>query len=220
MTMCLMASVLSGCGRGDSAASEPEHKAGQNAEQAQTDADEGATDGEDPYVCKIVCVGDATTEACEAVAEAASEITMEKFGTRIELVRFGYGTFVEEVNLMLSSGEKLDLYPSFGYNTMTAANTGQILDLTDLLEEYGQGIRSQVTEGEWSCVTFDGKIYSVPNNKEKAQGFGMASAQKRWIMIWIPLRRKRIWKVCLRRLRKLIRKPIRLCQITGRWDTI
>lgn len=174
MTMCLMASVLSGCGRGDSAASEPEHKAGQNAEQAQTDADEGATDGEDPYVCKIVCVGDATTEACEAVAEAASEITMEKFGTRIELVRFGYGTFVEEVNLMLSSGEKLDLYPSFGYNTMTAANTGQILDLTDLLEEYGQGIRSQVTEGEWSCVTFDGKIYSVPNNKEKAQGFGIA----------------------------------------------
>ncbi|MBQ8640184.1 MAG: ABC transporter substrate-binding protein [Lachnospiraceae bacterium] len=133
-----------------------------------------ADNDEEPYVCKIVCVGDATTEACDAVAEAASEILLEKYNIEIELVRLGYGTFYNEVNLMLSSGEKLDLIPNFAFNTMTAVNTGQILELDDLLDEYGQGIKEIVSEGEWNCVTFDGSIFAVPNNKEKAQGFGIA----------------------------------------------
>ena len=75
---------------------------------------------------------------------------------------------------MLSSGEKLDLMPNFAFTTMTAVNTGQILDLTDLLPEYGKDILATVPESEWKCVTFNDRIYAIPNNKEKAQGFGIA----------------------------------------------
>lgn len=168
--LALTVTSLAGCSGQNSSGTE---ETAQNQEASQTEVSDADNTG-DVYTCKIVCVGDATTEACEAVAEAASEITMEKYNTKIELVRLSYGSFVEEVNLMLSSGEKLDLFPSFGYSTMTAANTGQILALDDLLKNYGQDILNSIPESEWDCVTFGGQIYAVPNNKEKAQGFGIA----------------------------------------------
>lgn len=175
--------MLAGCGSGNTTAD------GSTADTtgSTTDTAEAATDtttqqdgdtttnfDEEPYVCKIVCVGDATSEACDQVAEEASKITMEKYNIKIELVRLGYGTFADEVNLMLSSGEKLDLMPNFTFTTITAANTGQILDITDLLPEYGKDILDIVPESDWRCVTFNGRIYAVPCNKEKAQGFGIA----------------------------------------------
>ena len=170
MALTMAVFTFAGCAGTQTQSKDSDSQAGE-AENAEAPAQ--STDEGEPYVCKIVCVGDATTEACDAVAAKASEITMEKFNTKIELVRLGYGSFVNEVNLMLSSGEKLDLIPSFGMSAMTAANTGQIMELTDLIKNYGQGISDMITEGEWACVTFGGGIYAVPNNKEKAQGFGV-----------------------------------------------
>jgi len=129
---------------------------------------------QEEYVCKIVCVGDATSESCDKVAQAASEITMAKYNTKIELVRLSYGSFAEEVNLMLSSGEKLDLFPNFAFSTITAANTGQILPLDELLPEYGKDILNAVPQTDWECVSIGGQIFGVPNNKDKAEGFGLA----------------------------------------------
>jgi ABC-type glycerol-3-phosphate transport system substrate-binding protein len=50
----------------------------------------------------------------------------------------------------------------------------QILELDDLLQAYGSEMYAQVSEADWACVKVDGKIYAVPNNKEKAQGYGIA----------------------------------------------
>ena len=127
-----------------------------------------------PYTVKMVFPGDATTEATNAVAAAASEILQDKFNTTLEIVRIGYGSFQQEVNLMLSSGEKLDLMPNFAFNVATAANSGQILALDDLLATSGSDMLNLISDEDWACVTVGGKIYAVPNNKEKAQGFGIA----------------------------------------------
>lgn len=129
---------------------------------------------EDAYTVKIVFVGDATSEACAEVSEKLSAITMEKYGCKVVIERFSYSSFQEQVNLMLSSGEKLDLFPNFAFNTTTAASTGQIMAIDDLLKSNGQGILDAVEAGEWACATYAGSIYAVPNGKEKAAGIGIA----------------------------------------------
>ena len=131
---------------------------------------EGGKDGEEPYVVSIIGVGDATEEACELVAEKVSEITREKYNVEVELKRFSYGTYTNEVNMMLASGEKMDLYFSFGKSVVTAANTGESLELTELLDEYGKGIKEIVPETGWSECTINNGIYAVPNQKEWGQG--------------------------------------------------
>ncbi len=173
LTAFLVISMMTACGNTQAAV--PTDTAGGAAPATQTgNAPQGQSVPQEEYTVKIVFVGDSTTEACNKVAEAASKITTEKFNTKIELLRIGYGSFLQEVNLMLSSGEKLDLMPNFAYNTATAANNGQILPLDNLLKENGKDMLEKISEEDWRCVTIDGQIYAVPNNKEKAQGFGIA----------------------------------------------
>lgn len=130
---------------------------------------------QDPYTCVILSIGpDATTEDCKLVSEAASKITLEKFNTTIKVIRNSYGTYAEQQNLMLASGEKLDLMASASLTPGTAANNGQILPLDDLLAEYGQDMLADIPESDWLCCTVDGQIYSVRNNKELATTYGYA----------------------------------------------
>lgn len=188
LAAAMTASILSGCGGnaspsdGNAEETEAEQQESEtvpqetDTEAAEVTPEAGETDlsGQEPYTVKIVCVGDATTEATQKVADAISEITVAKFNTTVDITRLSYGSFADEVNLMLSSGEKLDLFPNFVISLLSAANNGQIVPLDDLLNEYGQDILAGVPEAEWGVMTLDGQIYGVPNNKDKAEGFGIA----------------------------------------------
>ena len=82
--------------------------------------------------------GSADTEDCAEVAAAVSEITREKIGAEIELVR---GQDAEQINLALTSGEHIDLlnYNNVSGQLATIVRNSYALPLDDLLEEYGQG---------------------------------------------------------------------------------
>lgn len=129
---------------------------------------------QEPYTVKILMCGDANTADCEAVAAAASEITLEKWNTTIELVRYGYSAYADQQNLMLASGEKLDLMASMSLTTPNGANNGQILPLDDLLKSDGQDLLAAISDVDWGCTSVNGQIYGVRNNKELATGYGYA----------------------------------------------
>ena len=182
LTAAMTASILSGCGGGAPTAdestttpsAEQTEEAPEQTEEDTQKTEEADVSAQEPYTVRIVCVGDATTEATQKVADAISEITVEKYNTTVDITRLSYGSFADEVNLMLSSGEKLDLFPNFVISLLSAANNGQIVPLDDLLQEYGQDILQDVPEAEWGVMTLDGQIYGVPNSKDKAEGFGIA----------------------------------------------
>lgn len=110
---------------------------------------------------------DASTEDCEKISEAASKITEEKFNTKIEVTRVGFGSYDQQVNLMLASGEKLDLMYQYCGNVTSAISSGQIVPIDEYLDTVGKDLKEQINESDWKCVTFDGGIYGVPSNKEK-----------------------------------------------------
>lgn len=157
MAAVAAAGMLSGCGGKEKAAGES-----------------GKTESQDSYTVKILAPGDASTEDCKKISEAASKITEEKFNTRIEVTRVGFGSYDQQVNLMLASGEKLDLMYQYCGNVTSAISSGQILPLDEYLEESGKDLLTEIGEDDWKCVTFNGNIYGVPSNKEKATGWGFA----------------------------------------------
>jgi putative aldouronate transport system substrate-binding protein len=61
-------------------------------------------------------------------------------------------------------------------NISQAAANGQLVPLTDLLNEYGQDILADISDEDWACCMADGEIYGVRNNKELACGYGVAMA--------------------------------------------
>lgn len=133
---------------------------------------------QEPWTCVIMSVGpEANSEDVDLVSEAASAITVPKYNTTIKVVRYSYTTFGDQINLVLASGEKADLTPSYGISLGTGANNGSILELDEYLEEYGQDLLAQIPEADWNCCKINGKIYGVRNNKELATSYGFAMSK-------------------------------------------
>lgn len=92
LAMTLAGSMFAGCG-------------GNKNSKAESSGENSVN--QDSYTVKILAPGDASTEDCEKISEAASKITEEKFNTKIEVTRVGFGSYDQQVNLMLASGENL-----------------------------------------------------------------------------------------------------------------
>ena len=155
-------SMLAGCGSDNASSSN---------DGSSKSAD---SSNQDSYTVKILAPGDASTDDCAKISEAASKITEEKFNTKVELTRVGFGSYYQQVNLTLASSEKLDLMYEYCGNVTSAISSGQIVPITDYLDSYGSDMKSQISDSDWKCVTFNGDIYGVPANKEKATGWGFA----------------------------------------------
>lgn len=179
MILCIsLFGTLVGCGTKKTDTQTTDDKS--NQEQAeptkQVDSEDSSTDysKQDPYVVKIVVADKGDADACAEVAAKANEITVPKFNTSIEIVRYGFGEWEDQVQLMLASGEKIDLMASLWLSVGSAAGNGQILPLDDLLAKYGQDMLKDINEQDWACSSVNGQIYGVRNNKELACGYGVA----------------------------------------------
>ena len=129
-SICVTA--FAGCGNnnnGSSAASASKNESSAVSTSSTASAATGETDfsTQDPYTVKLLIPGDAKTEDCKEVSEAASKILQEKYNTTLDITRVGFGSYPDQVNLMLSSGEKLDVLYNNRDIFVSAVNNGQIV---------------------------------------------------------------------------------------------
>lgn len=183
LALALCASVLAGCG-GTESSSAVSSEAQSSGAAESTESTSGGETGEkdfstqDPYTVKLLIPGDAKTEDCQEVSEAASKILQEKFNTTLDITRVGFGSYPDQVNLMLSSGEKLDVLYNNRDIFVSAVNNGQILAMDEYLPEYGADLLSEIPEERWACTSLNGKKYAVPANKEIAVSWGFACVKE------------------------------------------
>lgn len=128
---------------------------------------------QEEYTVKIMYFGDATTEDTNEVAEKLTELTKPKYNTTIEMVRVGFGSYSDQANLALNSGEKLDVISSFGLSAQTMMAQNQIIPLNDYLDEYAPETKAAISDLDWQCMTINGNITGVPFNIEKASAYGL-----------------------------------------------
>lgn len=130
---------------------------------------------QDPYTVKIVADGFCSEEACKEVGDAISAITVPEFNTTVEITRYDFATYVDQVQTALAAGDKIDLLGGVSNISIpSAANQGQVLALDDLLKSDGQGILSDISKEDLSSTSINGKVYAVRNNKELGLGLGFA----------------------------------------------
>ncbi len=116
-------------------------------------------------------------ETAGAMVDALNEITEREIGVHVKIEFMGMGDYSSKVGLMLSSGEQLDIvgltpFPSSGFSGMFSS--GQLLDITDYLQQdYAAGIMEAV--GDYlNAFTVDGAIYGIPAYRNFATGHYIA----------------------------------------------
>ena len=100
----------------------------------------------------------------QAVEDAVNEITESEINTHVTIEMIEAGSYPQQINLKISSGEPFDLMitrpvGSACYSSMAAQH--QFMDISDLLEEYGQGILDTVGNTLAATTTGD-QVFGVP----------------------------------------------------------
>ena len=118
-------------------------------------------------------VGTADTEACKEVAEKVSEITREKIGVEVDLVR---GQDADQINLALTSGEAIDLlnYNNINGQLATVVRNNYATALDDLVQQYGKDALAVINPLDLDACRFNGSLYALPNMKDTSRSAGFA----------------------------------------------
>lgn len=118
--------------------------------------------GDDTYevVMQWPAVGDAP-EGLENVENAANEM-LKDIGVTLKLEPVNAFNLATETSLAVSSGEKLDLSLSLYTGIGSLVDNGSLLELDDLLDEYGQDIESILTDEQKTGGLYAGQMYGVP----------------------------------------------------------
>jgi len=125
----------------------------------------------DPYEIAVVmpAIGPVPKDL-QAVQDEINKITKEKINATVKINMVSVGAYEQQLNLMTSSGEKLDLFVTFGSNYTPYASSGKIKELQDLLEKYGQNLVKQFDPEYLKSAMVNGEIYGVPNLKDFTSG--------------------------------------------------
>jgi len=168
----LLALLLSACssksgnGSGESSTSSPSESKGQTA---------SGTNNEKPYELTMAYIvfGGNVSDA-ELVSQELSKLTKEKINVTVKLLPINVAAYTQQVNLMLTSNEKLDiveLFPPLNYPGL--ASKESLLPLDELLDKYGQGVKDALGEDFLKASKINGKTYGVVNMRPFAQNYGV-----------------------------------------------
>lgn len=144
----------------------------QPSTSASAEPSESATELE-PYEVSIVYLG--TPQKDDAlIEEKLNEYFKDKINTTIDLRPITSSEYRQKTELMMNTGEQMDLvFAASWLGFFGNVTKGAYLELDDLLEKYGQGIKESLNPLYLEAPRFKGKLYAVPTNKEITQGLSL-----------------------------------------------
>ncbi|WP_195573749.1 ABC transporter substrate-binding protein [Paenibacillus sp. 1001270B_150601_E10] len=104
----------------------------------------------------------------DKVMAKVSEYTKEKIGVTVKMKMYDWGDYNQKMQVVSASGEPYDIAftSSWAFDYVNNARKGAFYDLTELLDQYGQGIKDALHPSFLEGAKIDGKLYAVPVNKE------------------------------------------------------
>lgn len=160
VTVVMVVSMLSACG-------------GSSSKDNNDTADNGSTDSgsstssnsEEPYTVVMGYIGDSQAEETK-IEDAINAIIEPELNAKIDLRAFSWGSYQQELQLILSGDEKLDIIPNVITNVAGYVSNGQLIDLTNLIEQYGTNIKSVLDKDFINCPKIGDFTYGVTTMRE------------------------------------------------------
>lgn len=158
----LAAGLLTGCGGGTSG--NDAANSATNAPAADAPKTTEAPAAKEPYTVTMLTQGE-QQEDLPRIMEKVNEILVRDLNMKLNLIVSPYGSLSQQRQLMLTSGEALDLVYLDASSAIGFMNNGQILDLSDLIDQYGTNIKKYWGE-ETKSANIGGFVFGVPNLNE------------------------------------------------------
>ncbi len=122
---------------------------------------------------ELIWYGNGNASDTETALAQMNEILSERYNTTIKVYHVGWNDWQSQYNLILTSGEQVDLIYTNSAVYSQYAPTGAFMDLTELFPEYMPQTYSYFTAQELSQFSIDGRIYAVPSSMRTYMPFGV-----------------------------------------------
>ena len=109
-----------------------------------------------------------TPEVTDPIVEAINEITEEEIGVHVNMTFYDPGAYATQIPMEIQANGDLDLLmytPIPGSGFQSFYRQGQLLDITDYLAEYGEGVTEALGDLINGTKSPDGRIYGVASNR-------------------------------------------------------
>ena len=132
----------------------------------------GAKADEDPYeVVMVIPTLGAEPSGLLDVENALNEVVEPELGVKVTLYPISYFDLTSQQNLMITSGDKLDLAITMFTGVGTWVSKGAFLELDDLYAQYGADIE-KAEERAMAGGYYNGKLYAIPSEEKQARSYG------------------------------------------------
>ena len=111
-------------------------------------------------------------EDIDLVEEEVNRLVSDKIGAKVELIVIPTGSYNDQINLMMTGNEPLDLFIMKSSRFSSYVSNGQCVPLDDLLKKYGKDIIDTVGEKLLQGGSVNGEIYGIMPYRDVAQGVG------------------------------------------------
>ncbi len=163
--MCL--SVLAGCGKADSETDPSvigsENSGSENSrEESSTDAAEESGSKPDEIVFAYMTQNNIPeADELQRIEDLINEYTVEKINTKVDLMIFSNADYMNQVNLMLASGEQVDVFQAYNTSHLPYIQDGTAMDITEYFDNELKETAETIYDRFLEPTTVDGKIYGI-----------------------------------------------------------
>lgn len=122
--------------------------------------------GDEPYTVTLVLNGSTQPDE-ERIEQKINEILEPELNADLDIVVLPWASASQQLQLMLSGDEKIDVFYTQATNAVQYMNAGQIVDMSELIDKYGTNIKQIYGEDIAKINQIDGFVYGVPNQIER-----------------------------------------------------
>lgn len=122
--------------------------------------------GDEPYTVTMVLNGSTQPDE-ERIEQKINEILEPELNAKLDLVVLPWASASQQLQLMLSGDEKIDVFYTQATNAVQYMNAGQIVDMSELIDKYGTNLKKIYGEDTAKINQIEGFVYGVPNQIER-----------------------------------------------------
>ena len=130
------------------------------------DSAKNSGNGDEPYTVTMVLNGSTQPDE-ERIEQKINEILEPELNANLDIVVLPWASASQQLQLMLSGDEKIDVFYTQATNAVQYMNAGQIVDMSELIDKYGTNIKQIYGEDIAKINQIDGFVYGVPNQIER-----------------------------------------------------
>ena len=176
LVMTMVVTMFVGCGK--SSSSSEDTGSTTEATPAASETTEATEAPKETDVSKMPVVKFAAVNAYDVsdatlVQDAMNKILAERYGIQCQLSFIGFGSWIEQSNLLLT-GDEVDVTMLFMLPLSTYAHNGQLLALDDYVANSSDAFKAIWTQEQLNGCKVDGVQYSIPNLRNFGNTFDFA----------------------------------------------